>query len=217
MKKLVIFDLDGTLLYTLADINKSLNYVLEKHGYSLIKLEDTAKMVGHGAKNLIMQASNESGEKLEMLSKELFEVMRASNNELTVVYDGIAEQIYKLQKVGVKFALVSNKPDGATQNIYKEKLSKFNFSYVAGAKPELYPVKPDKACVVACLSELNIDKNDAVYVGDSDVDYLTAKNAEIDCISVLWGYRTKEEIESVGANNFISKTDELFDAVMKLN
>ena len=107
MKKLVIFDLDGTLLYTLADINKSLNYVLEKHGYSTVKLCDTAKMVGHGAKNLIMQASNESGEKLEALSKELFEVMRASDNSLTVVYDGLKEQLLKLKSKGVKFALIS--------------------------------------------------------------------------------------------------------------
>ena len=151
------------------------------------------------------------------ISKELFEVMRASDNSLTVVYDGIAEQITRLKNQGVTFALISNKPDGATQNIYNEKLSQFGFSYVAGANPKLYPVKPDKACVEACLNALGFDKKDAVYIGDSDVDYLTAKNAGIDCISVLWGYRSKQEIESVGATNFISNPSELFDAVMRLN
>lgn len=215
MKKLVIFDLDGTLLYTLADINKSLNYVLTKHGYSAIKLSDTAKMVGHGAKNLIMQASGESGEKLEQLAKELFEVMRASDNLLTVVYDGLSEELLRLKNAGLSLALVSNKPDGATQNIYNEKLSRFNFSYVSGAKPNC-PVKPDKSCVINCLNALGVSPCDAVYVGDSDVDYLTAKNAGIDCVSVLWGYRSKKEIESVGGANFISKPSELFSAIMNL-
>ena len=217
MKKLVIFDLDGTLLYTLEDIRKSLNFVLEKHGYRAVSLEKTETLVGNGAKNLIASASGESGEKLDELFLELSAVMKSCDNALTVLYAGLDGELLKLKNAGFKLAIVSNKPDGAVQEIYKQKLSKFGFDYVAGANPSLYAVKPDKACVEYCLNALGVQKQDAVYVGDSEVDAKTAKNAGIDCVSVLWGYRRKEQILGGGGYNFISEPSELYDAVMKLN
>ena len=216
MKKLVIFDLDGTLLYTLEDINKSLNYVLEKHGYRAVSVEETEKMVGYGAKNLIAQASLESGEKLEELFIELTAVMKECDNSLTVLYKGLNETLIALKNQGVKLAIVSNKPDVAVKEIYNQKLKEYDFNYVAGANPNLYPVKPNGQCVEYCLNALNVDKKDAVYVGDSEVDVETAKNAGIDCISVLWGYRKKPDIEKVGGSNFVSKTSELFGAIKNL-
>lgn len=217
MKKVVIFDLDGTLLYTLEDIRKCLNFVLEKHGYRAVSLEKTERLVGNGAKRLIADATGESGEKLEELFLELSAVMKGCDNALTVLYKGLDEELVKLKNAGFKLAIVSNKPDGAVQEIYKQKLSEFKFDYVAGANPSLYAVKPDKACVEYCLNAVGVSKSEAVFIGDSEVDVKTAINADVDCISVLWGYRRKNEIISGGGYNFISNPSELFDAVMKLN
>lgn len=216
MKKLVIFDLDGTLLYTLEDIAKSLNYVLTKHGYSAVSIEETQKLVGYGAKNLIKNASGESGEKLEKLFAELTIVMQSSDNALTVLYDGLSSVLKTLKSMGVKLAIVSNKPDVAVKEIYAQKLKEYDFSYVAGANPLLYPTKPNKECVEYCLNALGVDKIDAVYVGDSEVDVQTAINAGIDCISVLWGYRNKLQIESVGGKNFVNTASELLNAIEKI-
>lgn len=216
MKKLVIFDLDGTLLYTLEDINKSLNIVLEKHGYRAVSVEETKKMVGYGAKKLIQLASNESGEKLDSLFAELKVVMSSNDNSLTTLYNGLDNVLIALKNNGCKLAIISNKPNEATQEIYKQKLSEYNFDYVSGANANLFKVKPDKECVEYCLNVLNVSKEDAVYVGDSEVDVQTAINANIACVSVLWGYRSKQEILEVGGSNFASTPSELLDMIEKI-
>ena len=216
MKKLVIFDLDGTLLYTLEDINKSLNIVLEKHGYRAVSVDKTKNMVGYGAKKLIELASNESGEKLDSLFAELKAVMSSSDNSLTTLYNGLDKVLISLKNKGYKLAIISNKPNEATQEIYKQKLSEYKFDYVSGANANLFKVKPDKECVEYCLNLLNVDKKDAVYVGDSEVDVQTAINANIDCISVLWGYRSRQEISKAGKSNFVSTPNELLDMIEKI-
>ena len=216
MKKLVIFDLDGTLLYTLEDINKSLNIVLEKHGYRAVSVDKTKNMVGYGAKKLIELASNESGEKLDSLFAELKAVMSSSDNSLTTLYNGLNKVLISLKNKGYKLAIISNKPNEATQEIYKQKLSEYKFDYVSGANINLFKVKPDKECVEYCLHLLNVDKKDAVYVGDSEVDVQTAINANIDCISVLWGYRSRQEISKAGKSNFVSTPNELLDMIEKI-
>ena len=216
MKKLVIFDLDGTLLYTLEDINKSLNIVLEKHGYRAVSVDKTKNMVGYGAKKLIELASNESGEKLDSLFAELKAVMSSSDNSLTTLYNGLDNVLISLKNKGYKLAIISNKPNEATQEIYKQKLSEYKFDYVSGANINLFKVKPDKESVEYCLNFLNVSKEDAVYVGDSEVDVQTAINANIDCISVLWGYRSRQEISKAGKSNFVSTPNELLDMIEKI-
>lgn len=216
MKKLVIFDLDGTLFYTIEDIAACLNLILSKYGYNTLTSEETRKLVGYGARNLVKSATNESGEKLDKLYSEYVELQRVCDNSKTYLYRGMGEVLKYLKYSRVKLAVVSNKPDAVTKELCNQKLLEYKFDYIAGANPELYPIKPDKACIEYCLNVLNVDKRDAVYVGDSEVDVATAKNAEIECISVLWGYRDKEQIERGGGYNFVSNAAELLNAIEKI-
>ena len=190
--------------------------MLEKHGYRAVSVDKTKNMVGYGAKKLIELASNESGEKLDSLFAELKAVMSSSDNSLTTLYNGLDNVLISLKNKGYKLAIISNKPNEATQEIYKQKLSEYKFDYVSGANINLFKVKPDKECVEYCLNLLNVDKKDAVYVGDSEVDVQTAINANIDCISVLWGYRSRQEISKAGKSNFVSTPNELLDMIEKI-
>ena len=216
MKKLVIFDLDGTLLDTIGDIKYCINIVLEKNGYKTLSSEEVVKCLGYGAKKLVyLAAGKPDDETLERLFSEYVPLQEKSDNSLTVLYDGLEKVLTELKNKGYKLAIVSNKPDSVTQIVVEQKLKKYGFDFVTGNRPELFNPKPDKSCVEYCLNALNVDKKDAIFVGDSEVDVKTFKSAGIDGIGVLWGFRPKSSLIEAGCEAFAENANELLTEILK--
>ncbi len=210
MKNTVIFDLDGTLLYTLEDIMDSVNDALIKFNLPTITIDECVKMVGKGGRVLMKKASNlPDGEEFEELLKYYIGVQEANQNLKTRLYDGLDELLLKLKKDGYKIAILSNKPNEPTQVVAKQFFTKYNFDFIVGNIMGVFKPKPDKSCVDYTLKNLNAKPEECIYVGDSDVDMLTAKGSGLDEIGVLWGYRTKEDLINAGATRFANNAKEL--------
>ena len=217
MKKLIIFDLDGTLLNTIEDIRYCINAVLEKHGYKTLNTQEVLKCVGYGAKQLVYLAAGKPDQKThEMLFEEYVPLQKASDNSLTHLYDGLDATLKALKEKGYKLAIVSNKPDSVTQIVVEQKLKKYGFDFVTGNRPELFNPKPDKSCVEYCLSSLGIDKKDAIFIGDSEVDVQTFIGAGVDGIGVTWGFRPKLMLEQAGCKLFAATAEELLELIYKM-
>lgn len=217
MKKLIIFDLDGTLLYTVEDILDALNKVLVNYGYSTLTEKQVLLNLGYGSKELVRRSSKCTDEKIfEKMYADYVALQEDCKNEKTRLYDGLDEVLIELKKLGYKMAIVSNKPDSITQVVYEQLLKKYNFDFVTGNRPELFNPKPDKTCVEYCLNTLNISKEDAVYVGDSEVDVQTFVASNVDGIGVTWGFRPKYLLEENGCTNFANTPKELLDLIVKM-
>ena len=214
MKNTVIFDLDGTLLYTLEDIMDSVNDALNKFNLPLITIEQTLAYVGKGSKVLMELATKlPAGEEFDKVFDYFINVYKNNTNQKTRLYDGLDELLIKLKKDGFKLAILSNKPNDATQAVYKQLLSKYNFDFVVGNILDKFKPKPDKSCVDYCLQNLNSKPEECIYIGDSDVDMLTAIGSGLDEVGVLWGYRTKEDLVNAGASRLASNAKELEDII----
>ena len=217
MKNTVIFDLDGTLLYTLEDIMDSVNDALSKFNLPTITIEQTLAYVGKGSKVLMELATKlPAGEKFDEVFKYFIKVYESNTNQKTHLYDGLDELLIKLKKDGFKLGILSNKPNDATQAVYKQLLSKYNFDFVVGNILGVFKPKPDKSCVDYCLQNLNSKPEECIYVGDSDIDMLTAKGSNLDEVGVLWGYRTKDDLLSAGCTRFANNAKELEEYIYSL-
>lgn len=218
MKKLIIFDLDGTLLDTVEDLRYCVNLLLEKHGYKTVSSQEIVKCLGYGAKQLVyLAAGKPDKETHEKLFAEYVPMQEKSDNRYTCLYAGLDEMLIKLKSLGFKLAIVSNKPDSVTQIVVNQKLSKYGFDFVTGNRPELFNPKPDKSCVEYCLSSLGIDKKDALFIGDSEVDVQTFVGAGIDGIGVTWGFRPKQMLVEAGCKHFADTAKELLEQILKFN
>ena len=208
-KKAVIFDLDGTLLDTLTDLAISVNYALGVMGYKERTKEEVCSFVGNGVGVLIKKAvpqgtSDEDAKRtLGLFSEHYGKHM----NDNTKPYDGIEELLAELKAAGIKTGVVSNKYDAAVKNLCARIFDDV-FDVVAGERDGIAR-KPAPDGVFAVLAELNVDKKDAVYVGDADTDVLTAMNAGMDFIGVDWGFRSREVLEKAGAKVVVSSANEL--------
>ncbi|MBP3846990.1 HAD family hydrolase [bacterium] len=210
--ELVIFDLDGTLLNTLEDLTDSTNFILKYFNYSTRSIDEVRNFVGNGVAKLIERAipyglNNPNYKKCLELFKDNY---KANMNNKTAPYSGIMEMLLELKKMGVKIAVVSNKFDEAVRNLcdkYFEDLIDFSAgeNESGGIRK-----KPAPDTVLKVLEYFNVKKRNAIYVGDSEVDIQTAKNAGLECISVLWGFKNKEFLQNNGAKILISKPDEIF-------
>lgn len=216
MKKLIIFDLDGTLLDTVEDLRHCINILLEKHGYKAVTSEEIVKCLGYGAKQLVyLAAGKPDKETHEKLFAEYVPMQEKSDNAFTRLYDGLDEVLIKLKKLGYKLAIVSNKPDSVTQIVVEQKLGRYGFDFVTGNRPELFNPKPDKSCVEYCLSSLGMNKEDAIFVGDSEVDVQTFMGAGIDGIGVTWGFRPKQQLVEAGCTHFADDANDLLNEILK--
>lgn len=208
----VIWDMDGTILNTLEDLCDSVNFVLKTNGYEERTLEQTRCSVGNGIRSL-MNLSVPEGENNPKF-EELFEAFRKhySGNcrNKTRPYDGIDEVLNVFAGHGIKMAVVSNKIDSAVKELSRDFYPQMDYSL---GEIEGLNRKPAPDMVEKALLELGVSKSEAVYIGDSEVDVLTAKNSGLDCITVLWGFRTKEELIEKGATVFASTPDELINLV----
>ncbi len=195
----IIFDLDGTLLNTLDDLTDSVNYVMEQYGLPKHTIAEIRGYVGNGAAKLIERAVPDGAgnpEYAKML--EMFREHYALHCEdKAAPYEGVIELLASLKESGYQLAIVSNKPDRAVKQLYR----RYFMEYVHEAIGESDEVKkkPAPDMVYRALASLSADASRAVYVGDSEVDLQTAMNVPMPCISVTWGFRTKDQLLDAGA------------------
>ncbi|MBQ8552147.1 MAG: HAD family hydrolase [Clostridia bacterium] len=207
--KLAIFDLDGTILSTLDDLTDSTNHALAVNGLPIRTTNEIRSFVGNGARLLIERAVPK-GCPMDVTDKvfDEFRSYYAAHSDIkTCPYDGILDMLHELRKNGCRTAVLSNKPDFAVQTLCKQYFDGL-LDFAAGEKNGI-PRKPAPDSVNAILSELSVDRQDTVYIGDSDVDIDTAKNAGMDCISVDWGFRDRDFLLAHGAKNIASTAKEL--------
>lgn len=207
----IIFDLDGTLLYTLTDLQSAVNYALEKNGYPLRSLDEIRRFVGKGVRNLMTRScpENLSPEAFETAFADFEVFYDAHKMDTTAPYEGIAEVALDLQKRGYKVAIVSNKIDAAVK-----KLNETFFGLaVAVGEQEGMARKPEPDMVYYAMRLLDANPKTTVYVGDSEVDMATAANAGLPCISVTWGFRSEEELKAAGATVFARTPTDLYTLV----
>ena len=204
----VIFDLDGTLLHTLDDLYYSTNYALEQFNFPTRTYEEVRTFVGNGVKVLIEKAVPSGKQDYVEEVLEVFkEHYKAHSMDHIYIYNGIKELIIELKKMNIKIAVVTNKFHAAAE-IIVEKYFKDDFLIALGESKELNK-KPYPDMCNKVLSILNSKSENTLYVGDSEVDILTAANANLKCISCSWGFRTQDELKFAGANIIIDKPIEL--------
>ena len=206
-----IFDLDGTLLDTLGDLAASVNYALRTHGMPEHSIDDVRRFVGNGVRKLMERAVPDGADNPRF--DETFATFRqyyiAHSLDTTRPYEGIPETLAALKARGCHLAVVSNKMMAATQALCHHFFP--DTIEVAIGEDEAAGIrrKPAPDTVFAALKTLGVGKEDAAYVGDSDVDIQTARNAGLPCISVLWGFRDRDFLISHGAQTFITHPAEL--------
>ena len=213
--KALIFDLDGTLLDTIGDLHRSTNYALKKFGYSERSIEEVNAFVGNGLAMLIRRAvpMGTSEERVQEVLREMKAYYGEHFHDLTLPYPGIPQLLESCRKNGVPMAIVSNKADP-----FVKKLHSLFFADVMeiaiGKSPEL-PRKPAPNMVISAIEQLGISPEEAYYVGDSEVDVLTAKNAGLPCLAVTWGFRREEQLIEAGARELIHDPMELLDRALQ--
>ena len=209
----VVFDLDGTLLDTLGDLRDSVNFALSKNNLPQRTTEEIKAFVGNGIR-LLIERSVPENTKLSLVDKcfEDFKAhYKANSANLTKAYDGINELLSILKSRGVKLAVVSNKADFAVKTLVEGYFPDV-FDCAVGEK-EGVKRKPAPDTVFAVIDELNVNKNEVVYIGDSEVDIQTSKNADIPCISVTWGFRDKEVLAKLCPEYIVDSPEEILNLI----
>lgn len=195
-----MWDLDGTLLDTLDDLADGVNHALAQFGYPQRSREEVRRFVGNGARNLIARAVPENADPDPVL--ECFQTYYAAHCQIkTRPYDGIPEVLRKLSRYPM--AVVSNKPDIAVKTLCAQY---FPGIYARGESSDC-PRKPAPDMVYKAMADIGVES--CIYVGDSEVDVVTAANAGVSCLSVLWGFRDREEIREAGGRHFCDRVEAL--------
>lgn len=209
--KTVIFDLDGTLLDTLADLHASTNHALAYHGLPLRSIEEVRQFVGNGIRNLIRLAvyPQTSDELIDQVHATFDAHYNTHHLDHTMPYEGVIELVQHLRHAGVVCCVVSNKGDYAVQPLVQHFFPGL-FDVVCGERErEGIRRKPWPDTVLACINATGSIHQESVYVGDSEVDVLTAANAGIPHIIVTWGFRDEEDVRAQGGTVFAHSIDEL--------
>ena len=216
MKKLAIFDLDGTLLNTIYDLGEAVNYALRKKGFAQHPIPAYNYMGGNGVRKLVERAQpdadSETVDELLSLFKEYYDRNCTVD---TKPYTGIPELLAELDKRGVAIAVASNKYQSATEKIVKHFFPDINFVSIQGQQPDR-PTKPDPSIVFSILSEHPTPKSEVLYVGDSAVDMETARRACVESIGVSWGFRSANELREAHADHIVSSPYEILNYLSDL-
>lgn len=212
MIKLAIFDLDGTLLNTIEDITVSLNKALHHFGLPTHSLDKVKQMVGNGVDNLIARAVMNKQNYFNNVKSYYLSDYNLNCSIKTKPYDGIINTLMRLKNKGIKLAILSNKPHVDTIKVIETYFGHDIFDYVSGKK-DYNRIKPFPDGVNEIKNIFNIN-DDIVFVGDSDVDIETAKNANVKSIAVLWGFRTKEQL--LNADYYANDCNHLFDILKEI-
>ena len=209
--KTIIFDLDGTLLNTLDDLSSSVNYALRQHGLAERSQAEVRQFLGNGIRRLIEQSVPAGTD--EQKTEDVFQTFRSHYLEhsldQTRPYDGIEDLLHQLNDMKVATAIVSNKLDPAVKELHQHFFS--DTIQVAIGETKTIRRKPAPDMVDECIRLLGCDRQTCLYVGDSEVDLQTARNAGLPCLSVSWGFRDKKQLIEAGATTIIDRPDELID------
>ncbi len=216
MKKLVIFDLDGTLLDTLGGIGAACNKMLAEYGFPQWAPKEYKIFIGNGTRKLIERAlpSERADDDVfvEEAKERYLEIYRGDLTAATAPYDGVPELLAALCDGGVAAAVASNKFDDGTKCLIDTFFPEMEFVAVEGQK-EGVPVKPDPAIVYDILRKSGVSAEDVLYVGDTGVDMRTAANAGVESVGVTWGFRGRDELLSNGARHIISHPSEILNLI----
>lgn len=214
MKKLVIFDLDGTLANTLVSISTAANLTLKKHGFEPYEVDPYRYFVGNGAANLIRECLKGRGCEDEAVIKQVYATYQEIFEEYcmyqVVPYEGILQLLQKLKEMGIKMAVNTNKPQDRTIDVIGQLFGEDVFEMLVGLH-ESRERKPSPDGVFYILEELNIPKEDALYIGDTCTDMKTGKSAGLFTVGALWGFRDRAELEENHADAIISHPMELLE------
>ena len=211
-----IFDLDGTLLNTLGDLAASVNYALRTHGMPEHSIDDVRRFVGNGVRLLMERAipDGEANPDFEATFAMFRQHYMQHSLDTTKPYEGIPETLAELKARGCHLAVVSNKMMAATQELIRHFFPDTISVAIGENEAAGIRKKPAPDTVFAALQQLGMGKENAVYVGDSDVDIQTAANSGLPCISVLWGFRDRDFLIQHGAETFASVPSELLGDVI---
>jgi phosphoglycolate phosphatase len=215
--KLVIFDLDGTLIDSIADITDCANTVLKSHGFPTFSEERFKELVGDGFANLtrkIIPPSELSADRIEQFTREYRALYRERWHQRTTVYEGIHDLLHSLQVAGYTLCVLSNKVDEFTKICVARFFPDVRFSEVRGEQPGT-PIKPAPDAALAIAAACGVQPEQCIFVGDSEIDVETGKRAGMTAVGVLWGFRPRAILEKAGASSIISRPRELLDLVTR--
>ncbi len=216
MKKLAIFDLDGTLLNTIKDLGDAVNYALDHNGFHTHSMASYPYFVGNGVKRLIERALPEDARKNAQVVSNMLRDFKTyyndHNTDRTVPYEGMPELLSTLQDMGVMLAVASNKYQQATEKIISHYFSNINWVAVLGQQDDI-PIKPDPSIIFMVLSQARISKQETLIVGDSGIDMETARRACVDSVGVSWGFRPVKELKEYHANVIINKPQDIITII----
>lgn len=211
--ELIVFDMDGTILDTLEDLKNSMNHSLKLHNMPERTLDEIRSFVGNGIRRLIELAVVEGtcSEKIDEIYKDFMKHYEVHCADFTRPYNGVNDLIKNLRNRGYKTAVVSNKADAAVQDLCIQYFPGL-FDLAIGERSEIAK-KPAADMVNLALEQLQVSKENAVYIGDSDVDVATARNSNLDMIAVDWGFRTRKFLMEQGAETIVSNPEEILELV----
>lgn len=214
--KACIFDLDGTLTNTLESMTYSVNLTLEEMGLSKITKDQCRLFVGNGARVLMEKSLKAAGDTDASRIEEGMEIYgRIFDRNCTyhvTPYEGIPEMLKALKDKGIQLAVLSNKPDRQTVKVVKAIFGEELFDYAQGQKEGIRR-KPEPDGVWYLMEQMHVSKEECLYIGDSEVDAATGRNAGLKTIGVLWGFRDRKTLETAGADELIDRPDELLKFV----
>ncbi|MCR9011772.1 HAD family hydrolase [Gabonibacter chumensis] len=211
MNRLIIFDLDGTLLNSLDDLAISANYALQKHNYPVHELRKYKEFVGNGINKLLERALPEgerTPENVLKIREDFMDYYAVHKADFTAPYPGIMDLLNELKRRGILLAVASNKYHAATQALIPHYFGEDTFHYVYGQR-EGVPIKPDPTVVFDILKEAGVSREETLYVGDSGVDMQTALNSGVVSIGVTWGFRSAKELEDNGAVHIVDHPSDM--------
>jgi phosphoglycolate phosphatase len=213
--KILLFDLDGTLMDTLQDITDSVNFAMGKMNFPLRSCEEVRKAVGNGVVKLVENLLPDEDEKTRAELLEIFRPYYAAHAmDKSQPYDGLPRVLKHLEDEGYVCGIVSNKPDEATSEIGKAFFP--SFPLALGQRSDI-PRKPNPDPIEFALKTLGGTKADCIYIGDSEVDVLTAANAKVPCIGVTWGFRDEDILLAAGAKTLAHTPAELYEKIHEID
>lgn len=211
----VIFDLDGTLVNSIEDLAESMNVVLKKHAFPTHKINDYEEFIGNGILNLVKKSLPEfyrDDEKCRIYYNLMFDVYSENCTNKTRPYVGIKQLLYELGSNNIKLSVLSNKADDLTKKAVSTLLPNVEFESVNGLTDE-ETKKPNPTKAIQICSSMGFDPHEVIFVGDSGVDMQTAKNAGMNSVGVLWGFRSEEELLKEGAKYIIAHPIDLLGII----
>lgn len=212
-----IFDLDGTIANTLETIAYFGNKALKRFRLMEVDILKYRYLVGDGARKLIERLINEAGAPMSLFDKVYeYYISEYDSNFLykTTAYEGILDMLLELKEGGIRLGVFSNKPHNTVVSVAEALFGKGFFDVLRG-NVDGRPTKPDPAVLFEILNEMNVKKENCVYVGDTSVDMKTGKNAGIFTIGVLWGFRDFEELKASGADLIVSRPNEILNFIKR--